>query len=162
MLRHLLVPPRWHKDQRGNRGRTKLRTSAPARGALSIPPFPTHPSPSAWEHGRAFPSLTDSRVPAHSAPALALMQQGWAWTTASAWPGPAHPSLPPDLCPLGVTSGCPPRDAGLGGEHSSAASKGRRRGLQGTHGARGSSQQLHAASHPGPFPQHTLGSRGEP
>lgn len=32
--------------------------------------------------------------------------------------------------------------------------------MQGTHGARGSSQWLRAASHPGPFRQHTLGSRG--
>lgn len=32
--------------------------------------------------------------------------------------------------------------------------------MKGTHGARGSSQRLCTASHPGPFPQHTPGSRG--
>lgn len=32
--------------------------------------------------------------------------------------------------------------------------------MKGTHGVRGSSQRLCTASHPGPFPQHTLGSRG--
>lgn len=32
--------------------------------------------------------------------------------------------------------------------------------MKGTHGVRGIFQQLHTASHPGPFPQHTLGSQG--
>lgn len=59
------------------------------------------------------------------------------------------------------TQGC--RDGGQG-ILSSAPCKAGRRELQGTHGAKGSSQWLCAASHPGPFPPpappHTPGSRG--
>lgn len=96
-LQHLRPPQ--HTNQCGTgAGLNSPSTKWPYQPEVlrASPPFPVvTPASLPGDRGRTLPSLTDSRVPPPSAPALALMQLGWAWTTVSTWAGPAHPSLPP-------------------------------------------------------------------
>lgn len=63
--------------------------------------------------------LQTQRVPPCSAPALALVQLSWAWTTLLPWLGPAHPSLPPTPVPQGDARVPTQGHRGRGGKRSS-------------------------------------------